>query len=292
MSRSAGGTGPEVVVTGATGAVGRYVARLLGGEARLLVRDPGKAAALGLPGHVVRGDYREPESLRAAFAGAGALFAVTNDPLRPQDDENLLEAARAAGVRHVVRLSWLGVTDPGADDLVARWNRDGERRLRESGLSWTVLRLRSPMSNALAWAGGIRAEGVVRVLGADAPTACVDPADAAAVAVAALRDPDAHAGRAYGLTGPAAVSPRDQVAVLAELLGRPLRVEELTPPQALAGWRRKLPEPVAQALLEMAGRRGDGVSARVLPDVGRVLGRPAGSFREWAGRHLESFART
>ncbi|QES48914.1 hypothetical protein DEJ50_14910 [Streptomyces venezuelae] len=278
-----------VVVTGATGAVGRYVAHGLGSAGRLLVRDAGRAAALGLPGRVLVGDYREPEGLRRAFEGAGAVFAVTNNPLRPADDENIVAAARAAGVGHVVKVSWLGVADPGADDLVARWNREAEERLRASGLLWTVLRLRSPMSNALGWAAGVRAEGVVRALGGDAATAAVDPRDVAEVAVAAVRDPAAHAGRVYGLTGPVALSARQQTAELAAVLGRPLRFEELSEEQALAGWRRKLPEPVAQALLAAARRRADGAAASVLPTVAEVTGRAPGTFRGWAERCRGSF---
>uniref|UniRef100_A0AAU2K0X8 NAD(P)H-binding protein n=1 Tax=Streptomyces sp. NBC_00049 TaxID=2903617 RepID=A0AAU2K0X8_9ACTN len=280
----------EVVVTGATGAVGRYVARRLGAAGRLLVRDPQKAAGLELPGRVLVGDYREPESLARAFRGARAVFAVTNNPLRPQDDENILAAAAEAGVGHVVKVSWLGVADPGADDLVARWNRESEERLRASGLGWTVLRPRTPMSNALSWARGVREEGVVRAFGGDAATACVDPRDVADVAVAALLDPAAHAGRTYALTGPRPVSAREQVAVLAEVSGRPLRFEELSADQALAAWRRALPEPVAQALLDAALRRAGGAAARVHPEVGEVLGRPAGTFRDWAQRYRGAFA--
>ncbi|MER5933819.1 NAD(P)H-binding protein [Streptomyces sp. NPDC002054] len=278
-----------VVVTGATGAVGRYVARRLGAAGRVFVRDAGRAAALGLPGRVVVGDYREPEGLRAAFEGAEAVFAVTNNPLRPADDENILAAARAAGVGHVVKVSWLGVADPGAEDLVASWNRECEERLRGSGLSWTVLRLRTPMSNALGWAAGVRAEGVVRALGGDAASAVVDPRDVAEVAVAALRDPVAHAGKTYGLTGPVALSARQQTVELAEVLGRPLRFEELSEEQALAGWRRKLPEPVAEALLAAARRRADGAAALVHPTVVEVTGRAPGTFRAWAERYRGSF---
>ncbi|MER6015684.1 NAD(P)H-binding protein [Streptomyces bluensis] len=281
---------PLIVVTGATGAVGRHVAAQLQGLARvrLLVRDAGKARALGLTGETVTADYADGPPLRAAMAGADAVFVVTANPLRPEHDENLLAAARSEGVRHAVKISWLAVADPDADDLVARWNRDSEQLLHASGLDWTVLRMRSPMSNTLAWAPTIRQDGVVRALGGDARTACVDPRDVAAVAVRALTGPG-HEGRSYALTGPEALSPREQTRTLSEILERPLRFEELTVDQALEGWRRKLPEPVALALAEAAARRGAGDAAHPEDTVAAVTGRAPRTFATWAGDHAAYF---
>ncbi|MEU1007012.1 NAD(P)H-binding protein [Streptomyces sp. NPDC005890] len=287
-------SGPKIVVTGATGAVGRHVARLLAqrGTERpgLFVRDPDKAAALGLPGPAVRGDYADRELLRRALDGADAVFVVTANPLRPEDDENILAAARAAGVRHAVKLSWCGVADPGADDLVARWNRRSEEVLRDSGLSWTVLRIRTPMSNALAWAPSIRERGVVRALGGASRTACVDPRDVAAVAVAALTEPG-HAGRTYALAGPEALSPREQTAVLAEVLGRRLEFEEITEEEARAGWSRRYGERIAEALVAGARRRAGGAAAaRDEGTLAELLGRRPGTFTEWTTDHVGEFS--
>ncbi|WP_302832682.1 NAD(P)H-binding protein [Streptomyces sp. GbtcB6] len=281
---------PLVVVTGATGAVGRHVASQLAGRARirLLVRDAGKARALGLTAEAVVADYADRPPLREAMAGADAVFVVTANPLRPEHDENLLAAARSAGVRHAVKISWLAVADPAADDLIARWNRQSEQVLHASGLDWTVLRLRSPMSNTLAWAPAIRREGVVRALGGDARTACVDPRDVAAVAVRALTEPG-HGGRTYALTGPEPLSPREQTRVLSEVLERPLRFVELTVDQALEGWRGKLPEPVARALAEAAARRGAGDAVRPEDSLTAVTGRAAGTFADWAADHATHF---
>ncbi|MEV7814549.1 NAD(P)H-binding protein [Streptomyces flaveolus] len=288
-----GTAGPRIVVTGATGAVGRHVARLLAQRAparhSLFVRDPGKAAALGLPGPAVRGDYTDPESLRRAFEGADAVFVVTANPLRPEDDERVLAAARAGGVRHAVKLSWCGVADPGADDLVARWNRRSEELLRDSGLSWTVLRIRTPMSNALAWAPSIRDRGAVRAFGGAARTACVDPRDVAMAAVAALTDPQ-HLCRTYALAGPEALSPREQTGVLAEVLGRHLAFEEVAEEEARAGWSRRYGERIADALVSGARRRAGGAAAACDDGtLARLLGRRPRTFREWATDHAREF---
>ena len=113
-------------------------------------------------------------------------------------------AAARAGVKHVVRLSALTVTDADADDLITRWHRDCERRLEASGLLWTFVRPRSFMSNTLGWARSL-VDGVVRAPFGSARVACVDPRDVAEVAVRALTEPG-HEGRAYSVTGPAAIS--------------------------------------------------------------------------------------
>ncbi|MFI1163561.1 NAD(P)H-binding protein [Streptomyces sp. NPDC020801] len=280
-----------ILLTGATGTVGRLVAGRLSGVApvRLLTRDPGRLAA-GPQVEVVGGDFDEPRSLERALTGVRSALLVTADPLTHVHDEHFLAAARRAGVRHVVKLSALAVTDPGARDLITTWQRGNERLLRESGLSWTMLRPRAFMSNTLGWARSVREEDVVRAACGSTANATVDPRDIAAVAAAALLDPDGHAGRAHPLTGPEAVSAAGQTEILAELLRRPLVFVELTTEQARERLRARYPQPIADALMESAARGRSGAKTRVHPTVQRLLGRPARSYREWAADHLAAFA--
>ncbi|MFF8291008.1 NAD(P)H-binding protein [Streptomyces sp. NPDC016309] len=283
---------PVVAVTGATGTVGRLVARGIaaagGAEARLLVRDPAKAARLGLPGRAVGADFGDPDGLTGALAGAGALFVVTADPLRPEHDENVLAAARAAGVRRVVKLSALAVLDAGAQDPLTRWQRDNEERLLASGLDWTLLRPRAFMSNALGWAASVRDEGVVRALHGSGRNACVDPRDVADAAVRALLEPG-HAGRSYALTGPEPLSAREQTEILGRVTGRALRFVELTEDQAVERWRARWPEPLVRALLDGARRQRDGAKAGVGSGVREATGHAPRSFADWARAHAEAF---
>ncbi|GHF71943.1 nucleotide-diphosphate-sugar epimerase [Streptomyces mashuensis] len=285
-------TRPVVAVTGATGTIGRLVAHGLAADGRadvrLLVRDPGRAVRSGLPGHAVAADLGERPGLVRALAGVESVLAVTADPLRPRHDENLLAAARAAGVRRVVKLSALAVLDPGADDLLTRWQRDNEERLLASGLEWTLLRPRAFMSNTLAWAASVRAEGVVRGLYGSGRNACVDPRDVAAAAVRSLLDPRCS-GRSYALSGPEPLSARDQVSHLGEVLGRPLDYVELTEEEALERWRRHWPEPMARALLLSARRQRYGAKATVTDGVREATGRPPGAFADWARAHADVF---
>jgi len=279
-----------ILVTGATGTIGREVVRLLPANlaVRIMARDPAAVTGASTTAETVQGDYEDPDSLMRALSGVRAAFLVTNRIA--DDDARFLRAARSAGVRHVVKLSAAGVTDGEAEDLITRWQRGNEELWRGSGLEWTLLRPRLFMSNALSWAGSVRLHGVVRALYGASANACVDPRDVAEVAVRALTgDRERYAGAALTLTGPEPLTAVRQTAQLAELLGRPLRFEELGPGQARTVLAERHPRDVVDALLERAERQRQGGKSEVDGTVPALLGRPAGSFRVWAKHHLSAF---
>ncbi|MEU6055348.1 NAD(P)H-binding protein [Streptomyces xanthochromogenes] len=279
-----------ILVTGATGTIGREVARLLAGRTslRVLARDPGRVSVPDPAVRVVRGSYDDPSSLERALRGVRSAFLVTNDPRRDHDTA-FVEAAAAAGVRQLVKLSAAAVADPAAHDLITTWQRGNEHLLEDSGLAWTMLRPRAFMSNTLSWAAGIRATGQVRALYGSSVNPCVDPRDVAEVAVRVLTE-DGHTGRRYTLTGPAPLSAVEQTAELAKVLGRPLRFAELDPGQARERLLARYPADVVEALLHSAGRQRDGDKSRVEPTVEELLGRPARTFATWASDHAAAFA--
>ncbi|MEU7331087.1 NmrA family NAD(P)-binding protein [Streptomyces parvus] len=279
-----------ILVTGATGAVGREVAALLAaaGPVRILARRPDRVTARGDGVEVVEGAYGDRPALDRALRGVNSLFLVTNSPTEP-DDERVAEAAHAAGVRHLVKLSMMAVEEPGADDFITRRQRENEEAIRESGIAWTFVRPRTFMSNTLSWAPGIRSAGVVRALYGDAPVACVDPRDVAAVAVAVLTG-TGHEGRAYAVSGPEAITAREQTAQLSRVLGRPLRFEELGLDATRAALLAKYPRPVAEAFLESAERQRAGAKAAVVPTVQELTGRGARTYSTWSADHADAFA--
>ncbi|MFJ3421991.1 NAD(P)H-binding protein [Streptomyces sp. NPDC086082] len=289
------GQGPVVLVTGATGTVGGEVVRALptrlpagmGMGVRVMARDPARAAAM-FPGvEAVAGDYTDPPSLASALRGVRTAFLVTAR-VEGDDDAAFVAAARAAGVRRVVKLSAAAVLDPGADDLITRRQRAGEETLRGCGLEWTLLRPRAFMSNSLSWAASVRRERTVRALYGSAPNACVDPRDIAEVAARALTE-EGHAGHAYTLTGPQALTAVEQTRQLGRLLGIPLRFEELTVAQARTALAGRFPPPLVEALLASAERQRAGAKAHVDDTVHTLTGHPARTFHDWARDHIKAF---
>lgn len=279
-----------ILVTGATGTVGREVVRRLpaGHRARVWARDPAKAAPSPAAVERIGGDYEDPRALARAVAGVRTVFLVTTR-VGGEDDARFVDAARAAGVRRVVKLSAAAVLDREADDAITRWQRAGEELLRASGLEWTLLRPRAFMSNSLAWAASVRSERTVRALYGTSANACVDPGDVAEAAVRVLTG-EGHAGRAYTLTGPRALTAVEQTRQLGRLLGVRLRFEELSPDQARAGLEKRYPSPVVEALLAGAERQRAGAKAQVEETVRTLTGRRARTFPEWARDHLDVFA--
>ncbi|MEV1025768.1 NAD(P)H-binding protein [Streptomyces sp. NPDC050264] len=277
-----------ILVTGASGTMGREVVRALTGHrVRVLVRDPARLREVPAHVQVVRGDYGDSASLIPALTGVSSAFLVTNR-VTHEDDAAFVGAARACGVGHVVKLSAAAVTDSGADDLITRWQRGTELLLRGSGLGWTLLRPRAFMSNTLSWAPSVRTGRAVRTLFVTARNACVDPRDVAEVAARALTG-EGHAGRAYTLTGPRALTPTEQAAELGRQLGRQLAVEELSLDAARTQLRRRHPPAVVEALIDSACRQREETKAAVSPTVAELLGRPARSYTEWVGDHLGAF---
>ncbi|MFP2905145.1 NAD(P)H-binding protein [Pyxidicoccus sp. 3LFB2] len=276
------------VVTGATGNVGRELVRTLTAAGEEVVAVARRAPAEPLPQRVrhVQGDLSAPASLEPLVRDAKGVFLLIpggGEGLDAQALRKLLEAARAP---RVVLLSSQGVaTRPTAPSHAHL--RAFEGALRDSAVRWTFLRPGGFASNAFAWAASVRAERGVAAPFADVALPVVDPADIAAVAASALRE-DGHAGKVYELTGPVAISPRQQAAVISEALGVPLRFVEWSREEARGMMLRFMPAPVVEGTLDILGTPSE-AERRISPDVERVLGRPALPFSSWVERHLAAF---
>lgn len=277
-----------ILVTGATGTVGRQVvSRLLATDAqvRALTRNP-EAAGLPPEVEVLRGDLTVPADLDRCLDGVDAVFLVWTAPA------NAVPAAVDRIARHARRIVLLTSPHRTPHPLFQQPNplaamyAEIERVIEASGLRWTFLRPGMFAANALRWwAERIRAGGVVRWPYADAPTAPIHERDIAAVAVRALLE-EGHDGAEYVLTGPQSLSQREQVVTIGEVIGRPLRLEELSPEEA----RRELPFPVpALNMLLNAWAAAIGQPALVTSTVEEITGRPARTFRDWVIDHAEDF---
>ncbi|MEU1420803.1 NAD(P)H-binding protein [Kitasatospora sp. NPDC005751] len=283
-----------IVVTGATGKVGRPLVQALAAAGEQVTAVSRRPADATLPDGVRhhRADLADAESLRTALDGAEALFLLLSGELLTggESPAALVDVARSAGVRHVVLLSSQILGTRPVPPSHARLGAF-EQAVRESGLNWTILRPSGFHSNAFAWAEPVRTGGTVPAPFGDVALPTVDPADLAAVAAVVLRGDGQHHGRTYVLTGPAPVSPREQAAALGDATGAPLAFVELSREAARAHLLAFMPEHVADGTLDILGAPTD-AERQVSPDVERLLGRPAGTFADWARRNAAAFHRT
>jgi uncharacterized protein YbjT (DUF2867 family) len=275
-----------ILVTGATGNVGRELVRALadaGQEVRALVRGQADRSRMPAGVEVVVGDLDRPETLATAVQGVRGVHLLSGY----QGMEGLLADARRAGVERVVLQSSSAV--PGGDlgNAVARYHIHSEEAVRRSGLAWTMLQPNSFMSNATQWLPQLRAGDVIHAPFAHVRVATIDPADVAAVSARALTS-DGHAGRSYRLSGPQSLTPADRVEVLAKVLGRKLRFQAQSDADARAEMRAAMPAEYVDAFFSFFA---DGTldESEVLPTVREVTGRPPRSFEQWAIAHADAF---
>jgi len=276
----------SVLVVGASGAVGgAVVAGLLdrGERVRATSRTPQK---LALPPEVevFAADLDDPASFADALTGVERVFlyADLNDP------DALLATFATAGVRHVVVLSSSSVTFPrAADDFNGSRFLRVEEAVVRSGLAYTFLRPGGFASNAARWSWGVKGESAAPLPYPDAAQAPIHEQDIADVAVVALTT-DALVGSAPVLTGPERLTLREQVALIGDVIGRPVTVIEQTETESSAMLSRFVPEVWVRQIIK-DWREAVGATPPISDEYTRITGRPARTFRAWVVDHVELF---
>jgi NAD(P)H dehydrogenase (quinone) len=267
-----------IVVSGATGRLGGRVARLIGGGPRLLVRDAARAPEVA-GATVAEAAYGDGAAVRRALEGADTVLMVSasETPDRVDQHRTFVDAAAAAGVRHLVYTSFFGAA-PDAVFTLARDHWATEEHIRRSGLAFTFLR-DNLYADFLPFMAG--EDGVIRGPAGDGRAALVAQDDIADAAVAVLREPAAHAGRTYDLTGPAAVSLAEAAATITEVTGRKVTYHAETIEEAYAS-RAKYDAPAWQvdAWVSTYTSIAAGELAGVSDAVPTLTGRPATSLAE------------
>lgn len=276
----------SVLVVGASGAVGGAVVEGLVGqgvEVRAASRSPER---LQLPSQVsaVAADLRDPDSFRAPLDGVERLFLYADI----DEPEELAATIAESGVRHVVLLSSSAVTFPGAetDFNGARFLRV-ERAIAGSGLEYTFLRPGGFASNAARWSWGIQRDGLVPLPHPDAVQVPVHEQDIADIAVAALTG-DALLGLTPVLTGPERLTLRQQVAIIADVVGRPVQVLEQTEAEASAMLSKHVPAVWVEQIIA-DWRKAVGTTPAVSDEYQEITGRSPRTFRHWVVDHAGLF---
>ena len=278
------------LITGATGDVGSRVAeRLLrrGDRPRVFAREEKKARSrFGDRVDVFVGDLADPASLRPALEGVDALFLVNTGPQISAQDEGAARVAKAAGVRHLVKLSSMDVEQSLA---IGAWHERGEAAIRASGMPFTFVQPTGFMSNLLAWAPSIRAEGVVRSSTGDGRRAFIHSDDIAAVATKALTTRE-HDGESLPITGPEALSYGEVTTKLGTAIGRRLTFQPISDEEArqrYAASGASSLETEAHVALWRAIREGR--LANITDNVERILGRKPIGMDQWAMENAAAF---
>jgi uncharacterized protein YbjT (DUF2867 family) len=274
-----------ILVTGATGNAGGGVVNgllELGADVRGLVRDGSESK---LPNGVepAVGDLNNPQSLRGPLDGVSAVFLLSGyDGI-----EESLALMRDAGVERVVLLSSSAAPSGKLDNAIARYHILSEEAVSESGLPWTFLRPNSFMSNALRWLPQLKDGDVVHAPFAEVAISTIYPDDVGAVAARALTTNE-HEGKTYRVSGPEALRPAEQVAILAKFSGRDLSFQVQTDEEARAEMEQAMPKEYVDAFFEFFA---DGLvdETTVHPTVKQVTGRDPRTFEEWAEANAGAF---
>lgn len=281
----------KILVTGATGTIGKEVVRALrqrGLEVRAGTRTPESLADLErLGAETVRLDYGDPASVKAAFQGVDRVFLLT-----PFIEESLplvqtaVAAAREAGAKFLLRMSAAGA-DPDAEAHLPRQHGLGEKLVKESGIPWAIIRPTFFQDNFVTYAAGsITGQGAFHGASGTGKAAYVSSADVGATAAAILAEPDAHAAHTYEITGGEAVADAEVARMLTEILGREIAFVSLSAADYGAALRSmQLPEWMVESLVMLEGVKANGWAEQVSPAVQEITGRAPERIRAFLERN-------
>lgn len=281
-----------ILLTGATGQVGSVAMAALvaaGAEVRALVRRPSEfAGAEGV--QVVQGNFDDDRSLARALEGVAVMLLAGRDsPDSVAQNQRVLAHARRAEVRHIVKLSAIGAS-PESPIALMREHHEIDKAIREGPADWTLLKPHLYMQNLLRAADAVRREGrLAAPMGRDR-FSLVDTRDVGAAAAVVLDNPAAHAGKAYALTGPVALSYDEVATVLATVAGHAVTYEPVMPEDfesrllaaGIPDWR-------AFDLAHIASAYSAAENA-VSPDLPMLLGRKPRSLAEFLEDHRNAFS--
>ncbi len=285
-----------ILVIGATGPTGSEAVRhlvLRGASVRALTRDPAKAEAIpALAGaDIVTGDSSRPDSLDGVFAGADKVYLVPpTDQGWVEAQSGLVAAAKRAGVRHIVKLSAIGV-GPDQPSMSLSFHWQGEQEIEASGIPYTHIRGNSFFQNTLFEAATIKAENAFYDCVGGARFAKVDARDIGEVVATVLTE-DGHEGSVYELTGPEALSYQDLASRLTAALGREIQYIDLSTDERAARLEEAgLPAWMAREFSDIYGRGfyRDGGGAYTTDTIERLLDRSPRRYDDFARDYADAF---
>lgn len=283
-----------ILVTGATGTVGTSVVEELASgdtQFRAMVRDLDRGKKiLGSKVKLARANLVDPSSLAAAMDGISTLFLLTPPDARTlTHNKNIVEAAKEAGVKHVVKLSAIGASAESPLQL-GRWHAAVEREVEESGMEYTFLQAGSFMQNFFQDVQSIRERSALYSNRGDGKIAMIDTRDIAEIAAKILTEPRSHSKKTYVLTGREAISDIEVAEELSRVLGRPIECVPISPIKARETMERMgLPDWLTSDLLLLGEFAREGHMAEVSPHAKKLLRRQPRTFATFAKDYKARF---
>src|SRR6266699_5480911 len=281
----------SVLVTGATGTIGRDVANRLsekGAAVRAGVRDQAKARKqFGSNIALAPFDFENEQTFSGALEGVEKVFLLP--PLLPNQLEVtnvFVDAAKRAGVRHIAKLSAIGVDDE-THPTAIKWHAANEQHIRESGLAFTFLRPNSFMQNFITYFPP--RDGAIYLPWGTGTASFVDTRNIASVAAEVLTS-DGHEEKIYALTGPAALGIADAARILSEVAGRQFKYVDVPEGAARDGMLQVgVPKWQVEALMELHAINKQSRWSAVTADIEKITGVPPTDFAQFARDHAEKF---
>lgn len=286
-----------IAVFGATGNTGRATVRelqALGEDPLCVIRDPEKAKKVLAPGSkTVVAEITDRAALEKALQGVKRVFIVTgHNPQTGQQQINILEAAKAAGVEFVVKVSGgRALVSPSSPSVVGRGHHMIEEAIKSSGLSWCILSPGLFMQNTFAQIESIKSQSkIIQPFANDLPLAFIDVRDTAAVGARIIANPSAHAGKTHAFTGALTTYP-EFAQQFSAVLGRPITYVGVPVEKAMeAMTQRGMPEWLVEHMGTIGRIAEQGAfstaSTKVIEDV---VGRAPITTRQFVEDHQAMF---
>src|SRR6266496_4256878 len=281
----------SVLVTGATGTIGGNVAKRLsekGVSVRAGVRDQAKARKqFGSNIALAPFDFENEKTFSGALEGVEKVFLLP--PLLPNQLEVMnvfVDAAERAGVRHIAKLSAIGIDDE-TQPTAIKGHGANEQHIRESGVAFTFLRPNSFMQNFFTYFPP--RNGAIYLPWGTGTASFVDTRNIASVAAEVLTS-DGHEEKTYTLTGPAALGIAEVAQILSEVAGREFKYVDVPEDAARDGMlQARVPNWQVEALMELHAINKQNRWSAVTSDIEKVTGTPPSDFAQFARDHVEKF---
>jgi len=278
----------RIFVTGANGTIGSALQTVLVQSGLDITWGTHSRPLPGLPSRSL--DYSDPTSLERAFTGHQVLFLLL--PLvadKLQWARNAIEAAKAAGVQHIVRSSGAGA-DPASPYSLLRLNGEIDRLVQDSGLDWTLIRPATFMQNFTTYYADMVGNGTLYLPQGDGKTAFIDARDIATVDARVLADPARFAGDVLTVTGPQALDNTTAMARIGVQLEREMTyvpIDEATAHEAMSA--QGAPEWLVDWMLSLHRATREGLTAEVTGTVVSVTGHPPRQFDDFIGDYAQTW---